>query len=284
MNLLKNNKEKKMGKKANKIILILMVLFILLILFIVLPVFRIKQIEMYDVNFIQPESIYAVSGIEEGQHFLKGLGGNFNQFFTGHYGKAEEKVIENIPEIKNISIRYRFPGKVIFKAKEKIAIGWIKIPDGYCTVDGQGNVISIMQEKPDGLPIISSLTVVKASLGKKIEVLQNEYLETAMYTMSALIEADLDTDGEKLLYLIDKIEPTINNDIYIYINFPDQKLAVICGQSYDLKEDFIWLKQLIDHKVLANRGSGTIDLRGENRIFQPSDTNDIEQERLTDEP
>ena len=201
------------------------------------------------------------------------MGGDINLFFSARYGKAEEKVLQSVPEIKNITIRHKFPRKIIFEVEERVAIGWIKIPDGYCIVDGQGIVISISQLEPDNLPIITGMTVTKANLGRKIEVLQNDYLENALKTMTALIEADILADGKKLLHSIERIEPTIKDDIYLYINFPEQELSILCDKSCELKEDFIWLKELFNKEIILNKGSGTIDLRGEQRVFKPKEAN-----------
>lgn len=158
---------------------------------------------------------------------------------------------------------------MIFDVDERIAIGWIKIPDGFCTIDGQGVVIEVLDQEPQDLPIIKGITITNLALGKRVEVEQTEYLENAMFTMSALIEADLDSEGEKLLYNIDVIEPTINNNIYLRLSIEEQKLLIICNKSRDIKGHFIWLKQVLNSGTIADKGSGTIDLRGETRIFRP---------------
>ena len=85
---------------------------------------------------------------------------------------------------------------MIFDVDERIAIGWIKIPDGFCTIDGKGVVIEVLDQEPKDLPIIKGITITNLALGKRVEVEQTEYLENAMFAMSALIEADLDNEGE----------------------------------------------------------------------------------------
>lgn len=232
-----------------------------------LPQFRIRQVEFADFNFNAPEAIYASSGIHHNQFFLENMGGGWKEFFEGRYTKAEQKVMKENTGIDSVKIYYQYPSKVVFELKEIIEIGWIKIPDGYCTVDANGKVVSLLKDEPIELPIISGLTVINASVGKKIEVSQDQYLNNAMYTMSSLIEADIDTQGATLLSMITKIEPTINNDIYLTLLNGEQEYTVVCDKSHDLVDDFLWLKRTINSGVLSEE-TGSIDIRGKNRIFR----------------
>ncbi|HHU53371.1 MAG TPA: FtsQ-type POTRA domain-containing protein [Clostridiaceae bacterium] len=250
----------------------MMCLVLLFLLFFLLPVFHIQTIEIKNADFIAPEKLIQSAGINQNQHFLQGMGGTLSDFFNGRYKKAEQQVIRDIPQVADITISYSFPNKIVFDVKERIAIGWVKIPDGFCTIDGQGVVVEILDQEPQNLPIIEGITITNLALGKRVEVEQREYLENAMFAMSALIEADLDFGGEKLLYHIDVIEPTINNNIYLRLNIEDQELLIICDNSRELKSNFMWLKQVLNTKVIADKGSGMIDLRGKTRTFKP-DTN-----------
>lgn len=268
----RNNRKKVKFAKHHKLIIIMMCLVILISLFFLLPIFRIRTIEINNTVFIAPEAILESAEISENQHFLEGMGGTLSGFFSGRYMKAEQKVIQEIPQVADITISYSFPNKIIFDVDERIAIGWIKIPDGFCTIDGKGVVIEVLDQEPQDIPIIKGITITNLTLGKCVEVEQKEYLENAMFAMSALIEADMDSEGDKLLYMIDVIEPTINNNIYLRLNVEDQKLLIICNKSRDLKNKFTWLKQVINSDVIADKGSGTIDLRGDTRTFKP-DTN-----------
>lgn len=267
---MQQNKQAKIKfAKYRKLIIIVMCLAILLSLFFLLPVFRIQTIEIRNADFIAPEKILQSAEINQNQHFLKGMGGTLSDFFNGRYTNAEQRVMEKLPQVADITINYAFPNKLIFDVDERIAIGWIKIPDGFCTIDGQGVVIEVLDQEPQDLPIIKGITITNLALGKRVEVEQTEYLENAIFTMSALVEADLDNEDEKLLHQIDVIEPTINNNIYLRLTIGDQKLLIICNKSRDLKSHFIWLKQVINSNVIADKGSGTIDLRGETRTFKP---------------
>ncbi|MGB4610831.1 MAG: FtsQ-type POTRA domain-containing protein [Saccharofermentanales bacterium] len=265
--------QKKQGKikfnKYHKLIIIVMCFVILIALFFLLPIFHIQTIEIKNADFIAPEKILQAARINQNQHFLQEMGGTLSDFFNGRYTKAEQRVLKELPQVSDIEISYSFPNKIVFDVDERIAIGWIKIPDGFCTIDGQGVVIEILDQEPQDLPIIKGITITNLALGKRIEVEQTEYLENAMFTMSALIEADLDYQGEKLLNQINVIEPTINNNIYLRLNVEDQKLLIICDKSRELKNNFMWLKQVLSSNVIADKGSGTIDLRGETRTFKP---------------
>ena len=267
---MQQNKQKKIKfAKYRKLIIFTMCLVILILLFFLLPIFRIQTIEIKNADFIDPEIILQSAEIGQNQHFLQGMGGTLSDFFNGRYIKAEQKVIEKFPRVAGITISYSFPNKMIFDVDERIAIGWIKIPDGFCTIDGKGVVIEVLDQEPKDLPIIKGITITNLALGKRVEVEQTEYLENAMFAMSALIEADLDNEGEKLLSQIDIIEPTINNNIYLRLNIENQELLIICNKSRDLKSHFIWLRQVINSNSIADKGSGTIDLRGKTRTFKP---------------
>lgn len=274
---LKNNaqsaKNQAVDRKFKKIPIFIYFATIILVsmtIFAVLPQFRIQQVEFQDFFLVSQEEVYEASGIKKNQFFLKGIGGTLAEYLEGRYIKAEKNVKNDFPEIDTVKIYFQFPSKVIFEVKEKIEIGWIKIQDGFCTVDGEGKVISILKEQPEALPIISGLTVLNATIGKKIEVVQEDYLANAMYVMSSLIEADVDVEGEKLLTMIKKIEPTINNDIYLSLANSQKSFTIICDKSHDLTDDFIWLKKVMNSDVFGSETSGIIDLRGKNRLFRKS--------------
>lgn len=266
--------KKKHKAKLSKPLIITLCIFILALLFLFLPFFRIQTIEIKNADFVSVEKIIEHSGIKENQHFLQGFGGKLNDFFGGHYAKAEENIRKSVPQVSDISITYSFPNTIVFDVEERIAIGWIKIPDGYCTIDSKGVVIEILNQEPDDLPVIKGVRIININLGKQIDVDQSAYLENAMYTMSALIEADLDLEGQKLLNTIHEIEPTINGNIYLYMVLHEQDIVVICNQSRDLKNNFLWLKQLVNSEAIADKGSGTIDLRGKTRTFKPNSLNE----------
>ncbi len=261
----KNNSE---YKQIPKFVYILTIILVIVTIFALMPQFRIQQVEFKDFLFISPEEVYMASGITQNQFFLKGIGGSLNEYLAGRYTGAEQRVKNTFPEVDTIKIYFDFPSKVVFEMKEKIEIGWIKIQDGFCTVDSNGKVISILQEQPEALPIISGLTVLNATIGKKIEVSQADYLENAMYVMSSLIEADVDVEGKKLLTMVKRIEPTINNDIYLILENGEKNFTIICDKSHDLTDDFLWLKKAMNSDVLASEKSGIIDVRGKNRIFR----------------
>ncbi len=248
---------------------VFLLILILVTLFVTLPAFRIQEVEMQNVHFIPYDELFAATGLKENQHFLSGLGGSFGKLISGRYGEAEDRVMDRIPEVEQASINFSFPGKLIIRLEEKIEIGWLKMTDGFCTIDSKGKVVSIKKSKPEGLPVISGLNIVKAKLGQPVEVDQSDYLENAMYAMSALIEADIDlTTGDKLLGMVTKIEPTIKNDIYLSLSCGKYDLKVVCDRSHDLVADFIWLKQMINSKVLEDKPSGLVDLRGKQRLFK----------------
>ncbi len=261
------NKPKK-GKVFLISLIVFTVLLILTTLLLTLPIFRIQQIELVNLNFIPAEDVLIASGIQENQHFLEGMGGSAEAFFQGRYQRAEENIVAQIPVIDSAKVSFSFPSKIKIEVTEKVEVGWINISGGYATVDSKGEIISILHEKPTDLPVVKGLTVTNAVLGKKIEVKQTEYFENAMYAMSCLIEADVDLAGEKLIHRITKIEPTINNDIYLELIYEDQAFTIICDKSHDLIDDFVWLKQLINTNVLAGKEAGIIDLRGSYRIFK----------------
>lgn len=255
-------------KALPRVTYVMLLILVLITLFVTLPAFRIQEVEVQDVHFIPQDELFAASGLKMKQHFLSGLGGTFSQFISGRYGDAEKSVMAQIPQADDVVIKYNFPGKLLIRLNEKIEIGWLEIPGGYCTIDSKGKVIAIKQTRPTGLPVIAGLSIVKAKLGQQIEVDQTDYLENAMCAMSALIEADVDLAGDKLLDRITKIEPTIRNDIYFSLSYDQKDFKVVCNRSHDLVADFIWLKQMVNSKALADKPAGLVDLRGKERLFK----------------
>ncbi len=289
---LKNEKKEKKKIKTKKTGIVIPIVFTTILLSITLlfalPVFHILEIEIQGDNLIPDDTLIDASGIQQNQHFLSGMGNDIKSFFSGEYINAEQQLLNKIPEIKSANIYFSFPSKVIFEVEEKIEIGFIKIPDGYCTIDSNGEVVALIDTLPEDLPIIEGITVINATIGQPLEVKQKNYLANAMYAMSALIEVDFQLEGEKLINSIEKIEPTINDEILLTLKFDQKDFLVQCIKTHDLVEDLTWLKQMLNEKVLSNKESGIIDLRGENKFFRENNkknknTKDSEETNETNE-
>ena len=86
--------------------------------------------------------------------------------------------------------------------------------------------------------------------------------------MTALIEADYQLGGEKLITNIKKIEPTFNDEIFLTLQLEDKEFLIQTEKSHDLVSDFIWLKQVINEDTLLKINQGIIDLRGKHKTFR----------------
>lgn len=266
-------------ENARKILFFSLVLLVLLSL-IFAPAFRLQKIEHTELFFEKFSKVLEVSQIQTGQHFLQGFGGSLNALLTGSYGKARQRVKEAFPQFKEVEIRYRFPGTVLFEIKERVPVAFIDVDDVYATIDRFGVVCGTYYSVPKSLPAIKGIQAVKMKIGEEIKTNADDALKACVAVMSSLVEADFESQGSSLSLLSQTKEIRSSGYQRILLTFePDnsgEELLVSCTSTDNLKNDFLWLKRILDSGILKDKLPGTLDVYGSQIVFRPAEKDSSE--------
>ncbi len=244
----------------------------LLIIFALAPVFRFQRLDSNDLFLHTREELLEASGLHMGQHFLRSYGGSMHALLTGRYEGAEANILQAFPELRSLSVYYKFPSTLYFEAEERIPLAFLDVNDTYVTVDRFGVVTGSYQDLPQGLPAIRGIEPVQMRVGEPIKTNADEALKSCVAVMAALVEADFERPGGTLLLPQTK---EIRSSGYqrILLTFQPEgstdPLRVTCSSTQALKEDFLWLKRVLDSKVLQDKLPGNLDIYGSQLVFRP---------------
>ncbi len=237
-----------------------------------LPAFHAGQFEINGLQTLTPAEILNASGLIEGQHLLRGLGGSFSQLLQLRYDAAETRLRDTFPAIRSVEARLRFPGQISLDIVERVQVAYVAIPDGCAMIDKDGVAITIMPAAPSEIPVIEGVTVTSLALGEALGVDVPAAMNSAISLMGAIIDADKDSrTTTRLLPLISKIRPLSGRRLYMTVILPmtGEELYVEAESSGDMNEDMLWLRFALDQNAFNNLGKGVLDLTGSRRTFTP---------------
>ncbi len=261
-------------------VLVISAVVVLLLMFIVLPVFRIQHFSSNPLRFADEFRLLKISGLQRNQHFLSGLlNVDFAKTLRGRYVKAEDRIKEEIPQVRDVEVKLAFPGRIHFYVLERLPVAAIQIPDGVILMDRDGMALDVKDEVPDAVPVITGLQVQKAMIGSQVEVDLPRELSRALMILSSLIEADQSSQGElQLMPLLEEIRPASYQRVVLRLKLPEsgKDLNLSCSQNVYLTNHFVWLRRVLAAGILDDRVPGTLDLSGRYQIFKPLDTGEEE--------
>lgn len=266
-----NWSEAKFSKTLKKSLLIISI-SILLGLFLFLPSFRFQKIESNQLFFTDFETIFEASELKENQHFFTAYGPSLKSLITGRYTLAEEKILEDFPQLKSIKIGFDFPGTLSFEIEERIPVAFLDVNDLYVTLDRFGVVCGSYTNIPSGLPAIRGVEAIKMQLGEPILTNADDDLKACIAVMSSIVEADFESQGDSpLLNQVSEIRSSGYQRIVLKLVPKDAsgQLVVVVTSESQLKEDFLWLKRVLDSGVLNDKLPGTLDIFGSQLVFRP---------------
>ncbi|MDD7401526.1 MAG: hypothetical protein SPK23_00550 [Eubacteriales bacterium] len=255
-----------------------------LIVFALAPAFRFQNLAGTDLFLHSREDLLQASGLSMGQHFLHSYGGSLHALLTGRYEGAEKKILQAYPELRSLSVYFKFPATLYFEAEERIPLAFLDVNDTYITIDRFGVVTGSYQELPQGLPAIRGIEPVQMRVGESIKTNADEALKSCVAVMAALVEADFESPGGNLL-LPQTQEIRSSGYQRILLTFQPEgsanPLRVTCSSTHTLKEDFLWLKKVLDSKVLQDKLPGNLDIYGSQLVFRPYKLNAQGEEEST---
>lgn len=249
-----------------------------------LPAFHLTKIAESELYFNDPEAILKASGLQKNQHFLQGFGGSLHGILTARYEAAEQKVWQQFPQLKSVKLSFAFPGELRMDIEERIPVAFMDVNDLFVTLDRFGVVCGSYPEVPEGLPAIKGINAVQMQVGEKIKTNADEALDACVAVMSAIVEADFESQGsEPLLTRLSEIRSSGYQRILLRLkaNSAGEVLQLSCNDNSDLTKDFLWVKRILDSKVLDNKLPGTLDVYGTKLVFRPQRKPTQQQEEVT---
>lgn len=259
------------SKEFRRSFLIVLILTLLALLAF-LPAFRLQNIESNSLYFNRLEDLLSDSGLVRGEHFLLAYEGSFKGLLTGRYRKAEERLEALNAQIRQVEIRYHFPSTLRFEVEERIPVAFLDVDDLYVTLDRFGVACASYKDIPQGLPAIRGQSVIKMRLGEPIVTNADDDLKACVAVMSAIVEADFESQSDKtLLNQVQEIRSSGYQRIVLKL-VPEGDtgvLTVSVTSESNLKQDFLWLKRVLDSGVLNGKLPGSLDIYGSQLVFKP---------------
>ncbi|MDO5015557.1 MAG: hypothetical protein Q4E09_00865 [Eubacteriales bacterium] len=258
--------------KEFKKALMVLVIATLIALLAFLPAFRLQNIESNNLYFTHLEDLLVDSGLRKGEHFLLAYEGSFNGLLTGRYRKAEQRLEAANAQIRQVEISYHFPSILRFEVEERIPVAFLDVDDLYVTLDRFGVACASYKEIPQGLPAIRGQSVIKMRLGEPIVTNADDDLKACIAVMSAIVEADFESQSEMtLLTQVKEIRSSGYQRIVLKLapKADAGVLTVSVTSESNLKQDFLWLKRVLDSGVLEGKLPGSLDIFGSQLVFRP---------------
>jgi hypothetical protein len=136
-----NNKNRK-HRRASKVIFVLaaalaFLLVLAMVTSVFLLIFPVKEIE------VEGDSRYAYSEIIESSGVRKGA-----RLYFVNSKKAEERILKAHPYLERVEVDSLFPGRVKISIKEFDTVYLIKHERGFCYVNGDYEILEIVDEAP----------------------------------------------------------------------------------------------------------------------------------------
>ncbi|WP_161633606.1 cell division protein FtsQ/DivIB [Fervidicella metallireducens] len=193
-------------KSSFRFSLIIIFLGILAVIFLKTSFFEIKNVEVKNNYIVSKDEIVTLANVRGENIFLIN----------------KKKITENIannPYVKEVKIQRSLPDEVIIDIKEKDIKGLIKLKNSFINVDGEGNMIQIVNQFPNcKLPLIEGVKLEEYEPNKSI-IGRDENKLKALKSVLTLTDYK---EYKKLIYSINISDPfniklTTINKMEIYI-------------------------------------------------------------------
>lgn len=202
------------------------------IIILLLPIWNVSLIDVENNNYYTKEEILEASKLQEGMHILS------------MRKKQAISKIKALPYIKNVTIVYRFPGKLTITVDEVEHIGYVPFFGTYLSLDAGGQVIAQVNEKKGDLPVIEGLIFDEFKIGDKLVIQNEDNFLTAVEIIRSLKKYNFTAN-------VKTIDLTDIDEIHLYV----EKLDVIIGNMRDFDKKIEWLIQTHKHYAM-----GVLDL------------------------
>ena len=157
----KFKKENNKGFKTNRKIISLSVLGVIIFSLMILlsPIFGITEISVSEVTLYSSDEIYGAFEEFKGSNGFISLFKNttfaqVDNIFRMRYTEKEKSMLFDYPLIKNITVKYDAPGKLIVDIEERTPVMITEKDDMYLYIDSEGYLLGAYTraDKPDMPP------------------------------------------------------------------------------------------------------------------------------------
>ena len=242
--------EKKLKRKKIffRFILLIFLLSMSMMLALKTTFFNIKSIKVLGNNKISRDIIVSGSLINIGENIFK--------IST----KSGEKSLYNLPYIKNVQIKRKFPNKIIIEIEERKEIGTIKNMNSYMYFDIDGFVLDIRNNEEENLPIIVGLNNIE-----KIKPGENIFNQVELEEVFDFI---IQSNQLKMLSKMARIDLTNIDNINIVLK---NSIVVAFGTIDNVEYKLSFLKEILEDiqkkqikckMILMNKGDNPVIITG----------------------
>ena len=238
------------SRRADRLYKFAMVFAILAIaVFVSCAFFEVRTVRCEGSERYSGEEIIHYSGIKSGEKIL------FLQV-----GKAANQILDELPYVRSVNIRRRFPSTVVIEIEEREPTAKIVYGNFSYIIDDEGYLLeyTVAGSRFD-LPVIVCAPPNKLETGKQLEFSDPLMLETLQNVLSHIVKSDwirsIDSINIERIYSIS----------FLYQNRFDVKL----GDTSNLDMKLLLLREVIARN--SEDAYGVIDVSSTERVsFQPS--------------
>ncbi|NSW90510.1 MAG: FtsQ-type POTRA domain-containing protein [Firmicutes bacterium] len=264
----KIKEKRKRKKKKLKYIMIFVLLVTAMVLLGMSSIFNISRIHVSGVKYCTDEDVITASGIIKGTNGFKSIGGNLRNFLFLRYGQAEANILNKCPYIKNVTVKYILPDKVLIHVEEREPFVLIPYIGAFLLIDREGYVLKTVDYKEKfSLPLAKGVKFTNYEIGQALKIENKENFDKLIILIDTLTEEEKN-DNFKLMDYIDTIDVSDINNIYLFV---DSRLVVNYGDLYDLNYRIRAFKQIF-YKNINKKEKGMLDFTvGDYPVFIPED-------------
>ncbi len=209
-------------KLLKKKVYIVAMLILSAVIILTLPMWTITHIEVQDNNWYTDEEIIKIS-MADNNHILNTM------------PKEVKKQLQRLPYIRDVSVKYVFPGKMIIRVSEREPLGYVPFMGTYLCLDEQGQVIEQTHKDNVALPIIKGVRFSKFKIGEYLPVENEDTLLTGLEIIRILKKHKFENKVKKIdVYNVEQIHLYVDN------------LDVIIGNIGDFDKKLQWLIEAQD--------------------------------------
>lgn len=264
---LPNQKKKKKRRfRPLKFLFTLVLLMVALVFLVLSPLFNITKIEMRGSKQYSQEEIISVTNLALGNNAFKMMGNNISSILRLRYLSDESRIKNHFPYIKDASVKYIIPSKVILNLSEREPKYLVLKDSEVFLMDGEGILVDKVEDlKNLTLPVINGLNFEKFEVGQALKPKDLERLNYVSKLKNALLESDKD-DTFKLSDIVSYFDVSDMRKISVMV---DSKILINFGDLQDLNYRIRFAKYLYS-KSIGKQDRGSLDFSsGDNPRFIP---------------
>jgi cell division septal protein FtsQ len=191
---------KKIFNLENKIKKSIITVFLLGLLFVLIclsPLFKINEFNVYGTKHYNKDDIVNVVNTNYGDNWFKvifhneKLGFSLSNFFALRNDYLELLILNNRSYVKDVIVKYGLFGNVNINITEREPMAKILFEGKYIIIDKDEFVLEIIdQVKKYNLPNIKGLEVTQMTLGKRIELNNEDILDETLKVMEIFAKSE----------------------------------------------------------------------------------------------